>query len=149
MGNSGYAEKRALIRTTEVQEILSGDFRGHNLFPQSLGATGDYHGEESFPFILMQGLGELESPLRSVQLCLHIFPFWRWAQGLGQRNQALLLSKHPQGLSKYLSVRNPEMGPLFASLCYKEQTFMSKSGCFLPNDKLVSISRLQSSVTFV
>lgn len=148
-GNSRYAEKWALIRTTEIQEILSRDFRSHNLFPQSLGTARDYHGEESFPFILMQGPGESESPLRSVWLCLHIFPFWRWTQGLGQRNQALFPSKHPQGLCQYLSIRNPKMDPLFASLCYKEQNFMSKSGCFLPNDKLVRISLLQSSVTFL
>lgn len=75
MSNSEYAEEGSLTRTTEVQEILLGDLRGHNLFLQLLGAAGDYHGEESFPFILMQGPGESESPLISTWLCLHIFPF--------------------------------------------------------------------------
>lgn len=148
MGNLWVCRERELNQDHRSSRDSSRDFKGHNLFPQSLGAAGNYPAE-IFPFILMQGPEESESPLRTIWLCLHIFPFWKWIQGLGQRNPALLPSKHPLGLSQYLCIRNPEVDPLFLPTFVTKKSFMNKSGCFLPNDKLVSISLLQSRVTFV
>lgn len=85
-------------------------------------------------------------------LVLSSFPsLLKIGPGTGPEEPSLPLpSKHPQGRSQCPSIRKLEMAPLFFLPAFvTKNNFMSDSGCFLPNDKLMSISLMQSSVGFV
>ena len=102
----------------EVQEILSGALRVHNL--ESAGE--DCQGEQGFPLFSVQGPGTgPEEPISS----------------------SFKIS--PGAMSVSLCWRS-ERDPLFFSLSnfVTKKSFIGDSSCSLPNDKLVSTSLLES-----
>lgn len=79
--------------------------------------------------------------------------FTPFTSGDGPRNSTrgtkfLFLPNIPR-VSQCASVRSLERDSLFLSIFVTKNGFISNSSCSLPNDKLVSISLLQSSISFV
>ena len=73
-GDTDMQKKNSQPRLWECKRFFK-EFRGHNLFLQSLESAREHcHREQSFPFISMQGSGELESFFSVTRLALPSLP---------------------------------------------------------------------------